>query len=182
MPIVNRVADLHAEITGWRRDLHAHPELQYDVHRTAALGRRQAQELRLRRGRYRHRPHRRRRRHPRPQAGRQGRSGMRADMDALPIEEATTVAVQIDRAGQDARLRPRRPHRHAARRRQISCRDAQFRRHRGGHLPAGGGGRRRRPGDDATTACSTASASRRSSACTIIPACRSANSPFAPGR
>ena len=36
MPIVNRVADLHAEITGWRRDLHAHPELQYDVHRTAA--------------------------------------------------------------------------------------------------------------------------------------------------
>ena len=36
MPIVNRVADLHAEITAWRRDLHAHPELQYDVHRTAA--------------------------------------------------------------------------------------------------------------------------------------------------
>ena len=25
MPIVNRVADLHAEITAWRRDLHAHP-------------------------------------------------------------------------------------------------------------------------------------------------------------
>jgi len=36
MPIVNRIADLHAEIIGWRRDLHAHPELQYDVHRTAA--------------------------------------------------------------------------------------------------------------------------------------------------
>src|SRR3974377_2182792 len=36
MPIVNRVADLHAEITAWRRDLHAHPELLYDVHRTAA--------------------------------------------------------------------------------------------------------------------------------------------------
>ena len=36
MPIVNRVADLHAEISGWRRDFHAHPELQYDVHRTAA--------------------------------------------------------------------------------------------------------------------------------------------------
>ena len=35
MPIVNRVADLHDEITAWRRDLHAHPELQYDVHRTA---------------------------------------------------------------------------------------------------------------------------------------------------
>src|SRR6202142_2123316 len=36
MPIVNRVADLHGEIIAWRRDLHAHPELQYDVHRTAA--------------------------------------------------------------------------------------------------------------------------------------------------
>jgi hippurate hydrolase len=36
MPIVNRVADLHGEIAGWRRDLHAHPELLYDVHRTAA--------------------------------------------------------------------------------------------------------------------------------------------------
>ena len=36
MPIVNRIADLHPEITDWRRDLHAHPELLYDVHRTAA--------------------------------------------------------------------------------------------------------------------------------------------------
>ena len=36
MPIVNRVADLHDEITAWRHDLHAHPELQFDVHRTAA--------------------------------------------------------------------------------------------------------------------------------------------------
>ena len=36
MPIVNRVADLHAEITDWRRDIHANPELLYDVHRTAA--------------------------------------------------------------------------------------------------------------------------------------------------
>jgi amidohydrolase len=36
MPIVNRVADLHAEIAAWRHDLHAHPELLYEVHRTAA--------------------------------------------------------------------------------------------------------------------------------------------------
>jgi amidohydrolase len=36
MPIVNRIADLHGEITAWRRDIHAHPELQFDVHRTAA--------------------------------------------------------------------------------------------------------------------------------------------------
>lgn len=37
MPIVNRVADLHPEIIGWRRDLHQHPELLYDVQRTAAF-------------------------------------------------------------------------------------------------------------------------------------------------
>ncbi|MCC6776175.1 MAG: amidohydrolase [Hyphomicrobiales bacterium] len=36
MPIINRIADLHSDITAWRRDLHAHPELMYDVHRTAA--------------------------------------------------------------------------------------------------------------------------------------------------
>ncbi len=36
MPIVNRVAYLHAEIAAWRHDLHAHPELLYEVHRTAA--------------------------------------------------------------------------------------------------------------------------------------------------
>ena len=36
MPIVNRVADLHPEITAWRREMHMHPELLYDVHKTAA--------------------------------------------------------------------------------------------------------------------------------------------------
>ena len=36
MPIVNRIADLHSEIKAWRQDIHAHPELLYDVHRTAA--------------------------------------------------------------------------------------------------------------------------------------------------
>ena len=90
MPIVNRVADLHAEITAWRRDLHAHPELQYDVHRTAAsvadklksfgcdevvtgIGR--TGVVGVIRGR-------------KPGAK---VVGLRADMDALPIEEATTV-------------------------------------------------------------------------------------------
>ncbi len=37
MPIVNRVADLQQEVAGWRRDLHAHPELGFDVHRTAEI-------------------------------------------------------------------------------------------------------------------------------------------------
>jgi len=90
MPIVNRVADLHAEIAAWRRDIHAHPELQYDVHRTAAsvadklksfgcdevatgIGR--TGVVGVIRGR--------------KPGGKV--VGMRADMDALPIEEATNL-------------------------------------------------------------------------------------------
>jgi amidohydrolase len=90
MPIVNRVADLHAEITAWRRDFHAHPELQYDVQRTAAavaekltsfgcddvvtgIGR--TGVVGVIRGRV-----------PGAKV-----VGLRADMDALPIEEATAV-------------------------------------------------------------------------------------------
>ena len=37
MPIVNRVAELQPDIQAWRRDIHQHPELLYEVHRTAAL-------------------------------------------------------------------------------------------------------------------------------------------------
>lgn len=36
MPVINRVAEFQDEIAAWRRDFHANPELQYDVHRTAA--------------------------------------------------------------------------------------------------------------------------------------------------
>ena len=36
MPIVNRIADMHGEITAWRREMHMNPELLYDVHQTAA--------------------------------------------------------------------------------------------------------------------------------------------------
>ncbi len=36
MPIKNRFAELHSEIVEWRHDFHAHPELLYEVHRTAA--------------------------------------------------------------------------------------------------------------------------------------------------
>jgi amidohydrolase len=94
MPIVNRIADLHDEIKTWRHDIHAHPELLYDVHRTAATV---AQKLKafgcdevvpgigrtgvvgVIRGR-------------RPAAGAGNKViGLRADMDALPIEEATGV-------------------------------------------------------------------------------------------
>lgn len=37
MPIKNRLAEMHSEITGWRRHLHENPELQFDVHETAAF-------------------------------------------------------------------------------------------------------------------------------------------------
>jgi hippurate hydrolase len=37
MPIINRVADMHDEITAWRRDIHANPEILYEVHRTAGI-------------------------------------------------------------------------------------------------------------------------------------------------
>lgn len=36
MPVKNRFAELLPEITAWRRDFHEHPELLYEVHRTAA--------------------------------------------------------------------------------------------------------------------------------------------------
>ncbi|MDV7141639.1 M20 aminoacylase family protein [Tropicimonas sp. TH_r6] len=89
MPVKNRFAELQAEITAWRRDFHAHPELLYETHRTAArvaelleafgcdevvtgLGR--TGVVGVIRGRS-------------DSAGRV--IGLRADMDALPIEEAT---------------------------------------------------------------------------------------------
>jgi hippurate hydrolase len=91
MPIVNRVADLHSEITAWRRDIHMHPELLFDVQRTAALVKEKLEAfgcdevvpgigrtgvVGVIRGR--------------GAGGEAGRViGLRADMDALPIEEAT---------------------------------------------------------------------------------------------
>ena len=95
MPIVNRVADLHADISAWRQDIHANPELLYEVHRTSALVAEKLTEfgcdevvtgmgktgvVGLIKGR-------------KPVAeGQEVRTlGLRADMDALPITEATGV-------------------------------------------------------------------------------------------
>jgi amidohydrolase len=36
MPVKNRFAELHADITAWRRDLHEHPEILFETHRTSA--------------------------------------------------------------------------------------------------------------------------------------------------
>jgi len=37
MPIVNRIADFAEDMTAWRRHLHQHPELGFDCHDTAAF-------------------------------------------------------------------------------------------------------------------------------------------------
>ena len=89
MPVRNRLADLQPEIAAWRQDIHANPELLYDTHRTSALV---AEKLRefgcdevvegigrtgvvgIINGRINSNGH---------------VVGMRADMDALPINETT---------------------------------------------------------------------------------------------
>ncbi|RZN34693.1 M20 aminoacylase family protein [Bradyrhizobium sp. Leo121] len=94
MPIVNRVADLQPAIQAWRRDIHENPELMYDTHRTAAFVAERLREFgcdEVATG-----------------LGRTGVVGvikgkkpagsgdirvigLRADMDALPIEEETNL-------------------------------------------------------------------------------------------
>ncbi len=37
MPVINRIAEFHADMTAWRRDLHAHPELALEEVRTSAI-------------------------------------------------------------------------------------------------------------------------------------------------
>jgi amidohydrolase len=91
MPIINRLAEFADDMTVWRRDFHQHPELLYEVHRTAGVV---ADRLRafgcdevvtglgrtgvvgIIRGR-------------KQSSGRT--IGLRADMDALPIVETTNL-------------------------------------------------------------------------------------------
>ena len=93
MSVPPRIADIHDEIVAWRRDLHAHPELLFDVHRTAGIV---AEKLKtfgcdemvtgigrtgvvgVIRGR-------------KQGAGGDRVIGLRADMDALPIAEQTNL-------------------------------------------------------------------------------------------
>jgi hippurate hydrolase len=37
MPIINRIADFHPEMTQWRHQIHAHPETAFEEHKTAAF-------------------------------------------------------------------------------------------------------------------------------------------------
>lgn len=89
MPVLNRAAELAPLVAAWRRDLHRHPELDFDTHRTAAIVTERLKEfgcdevvtgigrtgvVGVIRGR---------------STGSGRVVGLRADMDALPIEEAT---------------------------------------------------------------------------------------------
>jgi amidohydrolase len=37
MPIINRIADFHPEMTQWRHQIHAHPETAFEEHKTATF-------------------------------------------------------------------------------------------------------------------------------------------------
>ena len=37
MPIINRIAEFHTEMTQWRHQIHAHPETAFEEHKTAEL-------------------------------------------------------------------------------------------------------------------------------------------------
>ncbi|HUI18124.1 MAG TPA: amidohydrolase, partial [Alphaproteobacteria bacterium] len=37
MPVLNRIAEFHADMTAWRHHLHAHPETAFEEHATAAF-------------------------------------------------------------------------------------------------------------------------------------------------
>ena len=91
MPIKNRITELASDITQWRRDIHAHPELLFDTERTGQFVAEKLHEfgcdevitgvaingvVGLIKGRN-------------DSAGRV--IGLRADMDALPITEETGV-------------------------------------------------------------------------------------------
>jgi len=89
MPIVNRFAERHSDITAWRHDIHAHPELLFDTQRTAGIVESRLREFGVDevvtgigrtgvvgviKGR---------------ETGSNRVIGLRADMDALPIKEMT---------------------------------------------------------------------------------------------
>jgi amidohydrolase len=84
MPIVPRSLELQGELTGIRRDIHAHPELAYDEHRTSDMVAAKLTEwgLEVHRGLGKTGVVGTLRKGNSPKA-----VGLRADMDALPMQE-----------------------------------------------------------------------------------------------
>ncbi len=97
MAIINRIAEFHDDMTAWRQDIHMHPELAFEEHRTAALVAEKLKEFGVDEvhtgigrtgvvGVIKGRPGK-------------GTIGLRADMDALPIHEETGVPYASKTAG-----------------------------------------------------------------------------------
>jgi hippurate hydrolase len=99
MPIANRIAEMKAEVATWRRDIHAHPEILFDVHRTAGsvaeklkafgcdevvtgIGRTGVVGVIHGKG-----------------TGPRKVIGLRADMDALPMDEQTNLSYRSKNPG-----------------------------------------------------------------------------------
>ena len=97
MPVINRIADFADDMTAWRRHLHAHPELKFECHETAKFvvnmlrdfgvdeiheGIAKTGVVAIINGKAK------------------GRTiGLRADMDALPMQEETGLAYASTIAG-----------------------------------------------------------------------------------
>ena len=99
MPIANRIAEMKAEVAGWRRDIHEYPEILFDVHRTAGsvaeklkafgcddvvtgIGRTGVVGVIHGKG-----------------TGPRKVIGLRADMDALPMDEQTNLPYRSKNPG-----------------------------------------------------------------------------------
>jgi hippurate hydrolase len=108
MPVLNRIADYADEMKTWRRHLHMHPELAFDCHQTAAFIVERLREIGVD--------------EIHPGIAKTGivaiingtgdgpTIGLRADMDALPIEETTgadhasTVPGKMHACGHDGHV------------------------------------------------------------------------------
>ena len=99
MPIANRIAEMKAEVAAWRRDIHEYPEILFDVHRTAGsvaeklkafgcddvvtgIGRTGVVGVIHGKG-----------------TGPRKVIGLRADMDALPMDEQTNLPYRSKNPG-----------------------------------------------------------------------------------
>ncbi len=108
MPVLNRIADFAEEMKGWRHHLHQHPELEFECHQTAAFIQDRLREMGVD--------------EIHPGIAKTGivaiingqgdgpTIGLRADMDALPIVEATgadyasTVPGKMHACGHDGHV------------------------------------------------------------------------------
>jgi amidohydrolase len=99
MPIANRIAEMKADVAAWRRDIHEYPEILFDVHRTAGsvaeklqafgcddvvtgIGRTGVVGVIHGKG-----------------TGPRKVIGLRADMDALPMDEQTNLSYRSKNPG-----------------------------------------------------------------------------------